>query len=157
MCGSRETPLLKLKAAKSKVLLGWFIDVLKHQGGSSFLGDEGRELLKCSENIAEIYAVLARESRVLPDDAFPQLDRACRAACEAWMAAGGVMTMKWHILAKHLTNQMRLAGSTLWSHNYKDESENFSTRERGNYLNRRSFNENVLAKWLVDYLSTECL
>ena len=159
MCGDEDSPLLKLKAAKTKVLLGWAIELLRAQGGSALLnecspsGVEGTQLLQCGASIAEFYEVLAREGRTLREDAFPQLEACAVRAAENYLGTGRPGTSKWHAFAIHLVPQMMTFGNCTFTHNYLDESENFSTRERGNHICRTKFAETMLAKWYREFVS----
>eukprot|EP00959_Pyramimonas_sp_CCMP1952_P430912 9024625-Pyramimonas_sp.AAC.1 len=69
MRGSKGHHLLKTKAATSKVLLKWMIDLLGPQGCSRVLDDsgdhggEGAKLMECCGTINEFYEILARERR----------------------------------------------------------------------------------------------
>ena len=159
MCGTQESPLLKLKAAKTKVLLRWGVELLSSKGGRLILdaaGCQGTELLTCGEALLEFYAILASEARQVSEDAFPVLEAAAHRACESWENSGNRATMKWHILSEHLVPQMKIFGNCLYTHNYADESANFQERERANFLWRPAFAENLLAKWYVEFMECDC-
>ena len=163
MCGTYKDPLLKLKAAKQKVLLGWVVDTLELHGGAEFLDqtDEdtvqlGGHLLRCGLCIKEFYGVLALESRVLPDESFPQLQACATGALSNWVHCGYGATTKWHCFAKHLVPQMIEFGNCTYTHNYVDEGENFATRERGNFVHRGStFGETLLGKWYAAFINDD--
>eukprot|EP00959_Pyramimonas_sp_CCMP1952_P461914 9482371-Pyramimonas_sp.AAC.1 len=133
MCGSPKEPCMaRIKAAKTKVLLGWATDIMNLQGGAALLNENadidnmGSDLLTCCEKMTEFYAVLAGEARVVSADAYPQLDACVSDFAEAWVAAGGATTTKFHIFESHLVQQMREFGNCLHTHNYLDESEQFA-------------------------------
>ena len=156
--GPRGRPHLKAKAGPSRRLFPWIIDLLRRQGGAGHLdvagplGCEGSSLLECSEALAELYAVLAREPRKMPEEALVHAHGLCSKCAVAWKRSGGNMTMKWHAFAEHLVDQMRFAGNVAWTHNYADESENFSTRRRGTSVSRQVYSKMFLTKWYREFL-----
>ena len=154
MLGPKDAPLCKIKAGKAKSLLPWIVELLANSGGKELLnqgplGREGTMLLRCAQGISEFFAVLKREPRRLPEHAFPQLDAATKKAVDGWEKSGNGGAMKWHVFAQHLVDQMKFAGNCTWTHNYSDESENFSTRKRGNFLYRPQFTDIFLSKWIL--------
>eukprot|EP00959_Pyramimonas_sp_CCMP1952_P462889 9483993-Pyramimonas_sp.AAC.1 len=62
--------------------------------------------------------------------------------------------MKFHAFARHIVEQARWAGNPAWSHNYRDESENFATRRRSVGVNRVKFSENSATKWYMQHLQS---
>eukprot|EP00969_Alexandrium_andersonii_P258555 11431466-Alexandrium_andersonii.AAC.1 len=84
--------------------------------------------------------------------ALSRLRRLCAQCAVSWRDSGQRATMKWHVLAHHLPDQMKFAGNMTWTHNYADESENFQTRVRGSSCSRKAYARMFLTKWLIAYL-----
>ena len=61
-------------------------------------------------------------------DALQQLRMLTATMVCPWVRSGRTPTMKFHVTAEHLAEQMAFAGNCTWTHNYSDESGNFETR-----------------------------
>eukprot|EP00959_Pyramimonas_sp_CCMP1952_P000631 12187-Pyramimonas_sp.AAC.1 len=158
MLGEEDTPFLKLKAAKSRRFLPFIIDTLQNQGGALALGNslpmgcEGSKLLEVANAIAMYFEILKREPRKMSEASLLNLEHTIGAAIDAWGALGLPFQMKWHAFGKHFVSQCRSHGNVLYSHNFRDESENAATRRRSSSLFRSEMTRNFLTKWMVEFL-----
>ncbi|CAK0866195.1 unnamed protein product, partial [Prorocentrum cordatum] len=158
MCGSRDDPLLKLKAGKSRKLLPFIVHLLRDQGGQELLDDDapaeadGSKLLAVGAGLMEYYDILHGQPRRMDELAVVHLEHVVKSTMTAWIASGRKVVMKFHIFARHIASQARWAGNPGYSHNYRDETENFGTRKRSTNINRAKFAENAAVKWYMQYL-----
>mgnify|MGYP003318110501 CR=1 FL=1 len=124
--GSRDSPVLKAKAARTKALLPWIVQLLGLQGGTAMidatsLGREGSSLLDCSVSFAHIYGRCSSQPHRLSTISLQYLREESINCAAAWQRSGRPGTMKWHVLAEHLCSQMEFAGNMTWTHNYMDD------------------------------------
>ena len=151
LLGTWTAPALKAKAGPMKSILPWMLELLSVKGGAALLdgplGCEGSALLECCVALTRIYEICKREPRRMSSDSLVELQTLGQNVVRQWQRSGGRITMKFHVLAEHLADQMAFAGNMTWSHNYADESCNFESRLRGSSCNRRAYSRMFLSKW----------
>ena len=142
MCGTSESPLLKLKAGKSRAALPFIVYLLRSAGGRDLLDNadpavsKGSKLLEVGEGMLTYYKILRTQPRKMDDLAIQHMGVVVRKTSLAWTGSGRSCTMKFHVFARHIVEQARWAGNPGYSHNYRDEAENFATRKRSVGVNR---------------------
>ena len=132
--------------------------VLAEKGGAQLLNSAdpacpqlGTHLVACGKALLEYYAICAREDRIMTPIAIAHLGHTTRACVKAWGDSGQPVTMKWHAFGAHFEAQSAFSGNPSYSHNYADESENYSSRVRGFGLYRPMFAVTWLTKWVTEF------
>ena len=158
MVGDKDAPHLKLKAAKSRRFLPFIVHLLENKGGATVLdnagavGCEGEKLLEVGRAFELYFEILKREPRKMSETSLQNLEHTIDRAIDAWGALEFPFQMKWHALGKHFVRQCRTHGNVLFSHNFRDESENASTKKRSFNLYRPDITTDFLTKWMVEFL-----
>ena len=150
-----ESNLKKFKAWEARKVLSWVVLLLKHGGSrhlDSIKSGLGENLLTCGTNLEEFYKVCDSQPRKMHADVLQQLEIIALECVRAWTRTGKSTTMKWHILGRHLVEQMEWAGNCSWSHNYKDESTNFEAGEIGRATHALKHNQNFLTRWYLKHM-----
>ena len=154
-CGTRDSPLLKLKAGKMRNVLPWILSLIKDKGGRQLLGDtgpvanHGTQLQEVGEGFENWFAILRSQPREMDDLAKVHIEQFIKKTVSAWQDAGGQATMKWHVFGRHMREQMDWSGNPSFTHNYADESENFSQRKLASFVNRTKFSEGAAVRWVL--------
>ena len=159
-CGDRDHPYLKLKAGKTRGLLGFIVHLLKDKGGRALLdgvaaGADGTKLQTFGEGMLEFYDICKSQPRQMNEASLVHMDAVVKRTMAAWADSGRTVTMKFHAFARHIVDQARFAGNPLWTHNYSDEGANFDTRRMASRINRTKLAENCQVKWYMKHLQ-EC-
>ena len=157
MCGDKDSPLLKLKAGKTRAVLPYLVHILR-KGGRDLLDrldpvvNPGTLLLTVGDGMMQYFDILKGEPRKMSELSLVHLQHTVDTVMHAWIALGRSVPMKFHVFGKHITDQARFSGNPGWSHNYRDESENFGARKRTLFTSRVKFAEQSLVKWFMHYL-----
>ena len=157
--GPKERPYLACKAGPAKLVLGWVTDLLVNKGGAeaingiASLPGEGSALKECCVGLAGLYKVLKDAPRTMTRQELDTAEAHALKVCSQWKRSGRTAKLKFHILARHFREQCEWSGNPLFSHNYREETLNFSSRVMGHSVSRISFSKRFLAKWLLAYFN----
>ena len=115
--------------------------------------DEGTALKKCCVALADLYTLLKGAARSMTAAEIGMAETLALRVAVQWKRSGRTSKLKFHILATHTGEQCRWSGNPLFTHNYREETLNYSSRIIGDSCSRLSFGKRFLAKWILGYLN----
>ena len=139
--GNLDKPCLKLRAAESKLMSRFTLDLLqKHR---SALNDTGTLLLQAGESVCEVWSIMESEPRRMPVSAQQRLFYCClNHILKYSREAGGKHIPKHHGLI-HMAANTHFSGNPTCHSTYEDESENGTIAGIGFHVHPDTFGISV--------------
>ena len=148
MIGTETRPTLKLKAAETKHLFPFVVDLVRRHADGLRADVHVDALIAACQTLLDYTDVLAREPRIVSEEAQKVCLQLCRRHLELCRRAGVYMMPKFHLWV-HITEDMALKGNPRHYATYCDDSLNRDFARIEQYCHRETSERRLFAQYSI--------